>query len=798
MKADDATLPFPGTPRLLVGAAVVVPLIILLLAGWLGHRNIQSEAMARASKSAQALAAYVVSTIKSQEQVIDAVSAYAAAGGWDSPKAHEFLQLAARRRNGADAITLASADGPYFSTAANQSRGMIAGDRAAVTAARDNDSLHFTPTSNRSGEATFNIARRLAGVNDAVLVITLGPEHFTSLHTTLVEDPKDSLELVRSGGELLFITPSGESSSSATRQAAQDGTNSGLVNDAVRGIVAFEKLDQYPLYLGYVHTQSAIWATWMRAMSGYAIIALCASAALFAAAILSRRRARREWAEAATRAREAAQRSAAEQVNRSKDDFLTALNHELRSPLSAIAASVEVLGRMAIPDLRGQQALLIIGRQLDKLKRLLSDLLDTSRAIYGELRMEFRPVDLLELARNVLATRPHFFKGDVRIELGGDSVWAQADPSRARQMLESLLENAQKFGGKHIRIDVSEEEQWAKFTVTDDGEGIRQDLLPRLFEPFMLGERAISAGGNQGPGETFNRSQGGLGLGLSLVQRLALLQNGSVTAFSEGRGRGSTFTACRLLSFFELALNTWPIPPWPIRDSRRRCPSRPPTKGHCRPPRRIVGPEGSTATPIAITAGLLPVPSMGAPLRGWFDEGGGRRWAMIPASPMASAPLHHPVVARSRDLPVGRGKKCGATAGRGSSPPPNRGNPSPVWKKSGIASQAPENFYRVWGGDLSAVALAKEDAPQAPANSKELPVAPARSGACSRSARPPSGRHAAPARPVRRSLGEGGPTLTWPTSLDWKENAEPDEVAPERRVVVACAGQRTVPKSVSF
>ena len=108
-----------------------------------------------------------------------------------------------------------------------------------------------------------------------------------------------------------------------------------------------------------------------------------------------------------------------------------------------------------------------------------------------------------------------------------------------------------------------------------------------------------------------------------------------------------------------------------------------------------------------------------------------------------------------------------ATAGRGSSPPPNRGNPSPVWKKSGIASQAPENFYRVWGADLSAVALAKEDAPQAPANSKELPVAPARSGACSRSARPPSGRHAAPARPVRRSLGEGGPPLTWLGPRHW-------------------------------
>jgi signal transduction histidine kinase len=219
-----------------------------------------------------------------------------------------------------------------------------------------------------------------------------------------------------------------------------------------------------------------------------------------------------------------------EEVNRSKDDFLGALNHELRSPLSAIAASVEVLRRIGIADARGQQALLVMGRQLDNMKRLLGTLLDVSRAIHGELRVDARPVNLLALARNLAATQPRLFRGGLRLEVDGAEVWAQADPGRVEQMLNNLLDNAEKYGGRHIRVLVSEEPGCAVLTVADDGEGIRRDLLPRLFEAFPAASD-VSSG-----------ARGGLGLGLTLVQRLATLQGGSVHAASEGRGKGSTFS----------------------------------------------------------------------------------------------------------------------------------------------------------------------------------------------------------------------------------------------------------------
>jgi CheY-like chemotaxis protein/two-component sensor histidine kinase len=151
--------------------------------------------------------------------------------------------------------------------------------------------------------------------------------------------------------------------------------------------------------------------------------------------------------------------------------------------------------------------------------------------VHGKLRLEKRRIDLRPLAATVvseqLARRP-----DARIELQvpGGEPWVDGDAVRLKQMLDNLVENALKYGGRHIEVVIEAAGDRVQLAVKDDGQGIARELLPRLFEPFVQGE------------QTLDRAQGGLGLGLALVRRLAALHGGTLVAESEGPGRGSLFT----------------------------------------------------------------------------------------------------------------------------------------------------------------------------------------------------------------------------------------------------------------
>ena len=229
--------------------------------------------------------------------------------------------------------------------------------------------------------------------------------------------------------------------------------------------------------------------------------------------------------------REQQARAIAEEANRSKDEFLAMLGHELRNPLGAIANASQLLG--AADEETRAHARAVIGRQVQHLARMTDDLLDAARAMTGKIVLQRQPLDLAEAAARALATlRAAGRTGQRRIAQELESVWVDADPTRVEQILGNLLGNALKFTpeGGTITVSVAKQGDDAVLRVADTGIGMRPELTARVFEPFVQGERPL------------DRSYGGLGIGLTLVRRLAELHGGSASAESDGPGHGSAFT----------------------------------------------------------------------------------------------------------------------------------------------------------------------------------------------------------------------------------------------------------------
>jgi CheY-like chemotaxis protein len=230
--------------------------------------------------------------------------------------------------------------------------------------------------------------------------------------------------------------------------------------------------------------------------------------------------------------RERAALAEAEAALRSSDVFLAMLSHELRNPLSAIAAASAVLDHPGMSTDAANRAGRIIKRQTAHFTRLIEDLLDVARATVGKMALQRSPVNLADsVTAAIQSSTTNSHRSLPRVQLDLAPVWTDADPDRVTQIITNLLHNAIKYTGQDgtIRIETCEEGEDAVIRIADTGAGIAPELLPRVFELFAQGE--------QGP----DRAQGGLGLGLALVRRLTDLHAGTVTAHSEGPGRGSTF-----------------------------------------------------------------------------------------------------------------------------------------------------------------------------------------------------------------------------------------------------------------
>jgi len=230
--------------------------------------------------------------------------------------------------------------------------------------------------------------------------------------------------------------------------------------------------------------------------------------------------------------REMEDRRAAEAKSSAKDEFLAMLGHELRNPLSAISSASSLLGMPGVGAESSGRARMIIQRQTQHLSRIVDDLLDLSRAMSGKILLSRKRLDLATLVAACLDTfRATGRTAGYTISTDLQPGWVDGDSTRLEQIATNLIDNALKYtpsGGK-IDIGIGAEGGDIVLTVRDSGVGIAPDLLPHVFDVFVQGAISI------------DRSQGGLGIGLSLVRRLVELHGGAVSASSEGNSSGSTF-----------------------------------------------------------------------------------------------------------------------------------------------------------------------------------------------------------------------------------------------------------------
>ena len=222
------------------------------------------------------------------------------------------------------------------------------------------------------------------------------------------------------------------------------------------------------------------------------------------------------------------------EADRHKDEFLAMLAHELRNPLAPIRNMVEVIKRADGNRDLLQPALAVMDRQLRQMTRLIDDLLDVGRISQGKIELRREAVDVASVIRQALeASSPasDAARQDVSVTLPAQPLYVDADPARLAQVLGNLLHNASKFSKPGGRIALLAERQGADVvvTVTDAGIGIAAGTLPNIFEMFAQGD------------ESLERTNSGLGIGLTLVRRLIEMHGGSVQASSEGVGRGSAF-----------------------------------------------------------------------------------------------------------------------------------------------------------------------------------------------------------------------------------------------------------------
>jgi len=234
---------------------------------------------------------------------------------------------------------------------------------------------------------------------------------------------------------------------------------------------------------------------------------------------------------AALFAREQEAREEAEATNRAKDEFLAMLGHELRNPLDVIGSAVRVLDVQPDRDPTAAKAQEVIARQVRQLGRLVDDLLDVGRVTTGKITLVRVPVDLAETVQRCVAglmppgEAPHH-----TVTVRAEPTWVEADQSRVEQIVMNLLSNALKYTptGGRIDLTVGGDGRMGRLTVADTGAGMSPYMIERVFDLFFQGER------------TLDRAGGGLGIGLTLVRRLAEQHGGRVEVQSPGPGRGST------------------------------------------------------------------------------------------------------------------------------------------------------------------------------------------------------------------------------------------------------------------
>jgi signal transduction histidine kinase/DNA-binding response OmpR family regulator len=222
-------------------------------------------------------------------------------------------------------------------------------------------------------------------------------------------------------------------------------------------------------------------------------------------------------------------------TDRRKDEFLATLAHELRNPLAPLRTGLQLM-KLARNDLKAvEQSRTMMERQVEQMVRLIDDLLDLSRISRGKIALQMTRTLLATAVRNAVETSRPVIEGAghvLTLNVPDEPIYVDADEIRLAQVFANLLNNAAKFTdrGGRIRLAVEQQGSEAVVTVEDNGMGIPAHMLPKVFEMFTQVDRSLE------------KSQGGLGIGLSIAKRLVEMHGGSIAAASGGHGMGSTFT----------------------------------------------------------------------------------------------------------------------------------------------------------------------------------------------------------------------------------------------------------------
>ncbi len=232
-------------------------------------------------------------------------------------------------------------------------------------------------------------------------------------------------------------------------------------------------------------------------------------------------------------AAERAARAEAERASRMKDEFVATLSHELRTPLNAIVGWTQFLLRDATVSESLRKGLDVIDRNARAQARMVDDLLDFSRILAGKLRLEAERVDLVDVVEYVIrSVSPAAQAKDIHFVTALEATGAVlGDPSRLQQIVWNLLSNAVKFTGKGgcVEVTLQRRDGEVELIVSDNGQGIKPEFLPHVFERFCQEDAGIA------------RQHGGLGLGLSIARQLVEMHGGQIVARSDGPGCGATF-----------------------------------------------------------------------------------------------------------------------------------------------------------------------------------------------------------------------------------------------------------------
>jgi PAS domain S-box-containing protein len=234
-------------------------------------------------------------------------------------------------------------------------------------------------------------------------------------------------------------------------------------------------------------------------------------------------------------ANERAARQEAEIANRSKDEFLAVLSHEMRTPLTAMLGWLTILRGRKLDEETTRHAIETVERNAKAQAQLIEDLVDISRIVGGKLNLELRPIDIIPVIDAAVdVVRPAAEAKQIHLQVRSSAPVppVSADPARLQQVIWNLLSNAVKFTPKGglVEVNLGRAETSAEIVIRDTGIGISKEFLPLVFERFRQAESVAT------------RSHRGMGLGLAIVRHLVELHGGTVLAESEGENKGSTFT----------------------------------------------------------------------------------------------------------------------------------------------------------------------------------------------------------------------------------------------------------------